>query len=186
MAENASQESAARKGPGGGEPSKQKKGDAVVRAISLAVVMFGTWLLLSGYYLPLLLTLGIASTIVTVVIAIRMDVVDHETHPLHLTGRIFSYWAWLAKEIVVSAFDVTKRVLSPSMPISPRVVELPTTQTSELGQVVYANSITLTPGTCTIRVFENRILVHALTAENAAALAAGEMDRRVTGVESGP
>jgi multicomponent Na+:H+ antiporter subunit E len=53
-----------------------------------------------------------------------------------------------------------------------------------VGQVIYANSITLTPGTISLDLREGQILVHALTADSAAGVESGEMDRRVSGVES--
>ena len=65
------------------------------------------------------------------------------------------------------------------------VIRVKTSQGSELGQVIYANSITLTPGTVSMRVSEDSILVHAIAAAPAAALEAGEMERRVTAMEGG-
>lgn len=158
--------------------------DRIVHSLSMLVALFVTWLLLSGYFETFLLTLGVLSCVLVIAIALRMDVADREAFPLHLTPRIFLYWIWLLKEIWLAAVDVTKRVLSPSLPISPTVVALDTTQHSELGQVIYANSITLTPGTYTIRIYGNRVLVHALSQDGADGLAEGEMDRRVTALET--
>ena len=107
-----------------------------------------------------------------------------KSFPVHLTSKVIGYWLWLLKEIWLAAIDVTKRVLAPNMPISPTLIELDATQHSELGQVIYANSITLTPGTYTIRVYGNRLLVHALAREGADSLAEGGMDRRVTALEA--
>ena len=157
--------------------------DTVGHAVSLGVTLFIVWLLLSGYFHALLISLGVVSCLVIVYIALRMDVVDREAHPIHLTLRILGYWAWLLKEIWIAGIDVTKRILSPRLRISPTLVQLKTTQSTELGQVVYANSITLTPGTFTIRIFDDQVLVHALSQEGADSLAEGEMDRRVTAVE---
>lgn len=159
------------------------KADRIVHALSLLVAMFATWLLLSGFFHAFLLTLGVISCGIVVAIALRMDVVDHESFPIHLTFRIPLYWAWLLKEIWLAAVDVTKRVLGLA-PISPTLIELDTTQHSELGQVIYANSITLTPGTYTIRIFGNKLLVHALSKDGADGLATGDMDRRVTALEA--
>ena len=157
--------------------------DSVGHAVSLGVTLFVVWLLLSGYFHALLISLGVVSCLAIVYIALRMDVVDQEAHPIHLTMRILGYWTWLLKEIWIAGIDVTKRILSPRLRISPTLVQLKTTQSSELGQVVYANSITLTPGTFTIRIFDDQVLVHALSQEGADSLAEGEMDRRVTAVE---
>ena len=179
-----------REGPAGDDSGQETQGRAGANrfghAVSLAIALFVTWLLLSGHYTPLILSLGVLSCIVIVLIAARMDVIDHEAQPVHLTFKIVGYWAWLLKEIWLAAIDVTKRILSPSLPISPTIVQLKTTQDSELGKVIYANSITLTPGTFTIRVFGDEILVHALSKDAADALAEGEMDRRVTELEGRP
>lgn len=153
------------------------------RALSLATVMFATWMLLSGevsLHHGLILGLGVFSVFLVVAIAFRMDVVDHEGHPVHLTPRFISYWAWLLVEIVKASIDVTKRIWSPALPISPALYILKASQPTELGQVVYANSITLTPGTVTIRLDKGDLLVHAIAVDLGEDLAGGEMDRRVT------
>jgi len=162
----------------GGEPI------AVLHMISLGVVLFGTWLLLSGFFEPLLLGLGLASCIAIVLIARRMDVIDREGQPLDLGWRALAYWLWLAGEIVKANLDVARRILDPKLPIDPVVVTVKTTQSSELGQVIYANSITLTPGTVSMRVTDDAILVHAIAPELAEDLCAGEMDRRVAAMDS--
>jgi len=159
----------------------------VARALSLGMVLFATWMLLSGEFSihhGLVLGLGIASVILVVLIAVRMDVVDHEGHPIHLTQRFIGYWLWLLVEIVKSGLDVTKRIWSPSLPVSPTMYILKAGQAGELGQVIYANSITLTPGTVAVRLDDGNILVHAIARNVGDDLAGGEMDRRVTRLEA--
>tara|TARA_Y100001970_G_scaffold47273_1_gene59754 strand:- start:5445 stop:5795 length:351 start_codon:yes stop_codon:yes gene_type:complete len=113
----------------------------------------------------------------------RMDVVDHEAVPLHITFRALLYWPWLMTEIVKANFDVTKMVLGLT-PISPTMVQIKATQKTDLGLVTFANSITLTPGTISIDLDQDgHILVHAISREGAEAVADGEMDRRVTEME---
>jgi len=51
--------------------------------------------------------------------------------------------------------------------------------------VIYGNSITLTPGTVTLAIEDDEILVHALSRADAAALQTGEMDRQVRELECG-
>lgn len=151
--------------------------------ISLTVTLYVLWLLLSGHTEPLLLALGLGSALLVVLIAARMEVIDRESHPFHLTAKLPAYWAWLGWEIVKANFAVAKLILTPSLPISPTVVKVRASQPSELGQVVYANSITLTPGTVSMGLDEGQIEVHALTATMARELEAGDMDRRVTKME---
>jgi multicomponent Na+:H+ antiporter subunit E len=78
---------------------------------------------------------------------------------------------------------VVLRILVPSKGISPKVFTVPTTQVSDLTRSVYANSITLTPGTIAINVTGDVITVHALSREGAEDLARGEMDAKVSALE---
>lgn len=155
----------------------------MLHSISLGLLLFGVWLLLSGFFEPLLLGLGVVSCLVVVLIAHRMDVIDREGHPIHLGWRIVIYWFWLALEIVKANIDVARRILDPKLPIHPVLIRLQTSQNSELGHVIYANSITLTPGTVSVQVEAGEILVHAIAKEPAEALRQGDMDRRVSAVE---
>ena len=155
----------------------------MVHSISLGVVLAVVWLLLSGHFEPLILMLGLASCAVVLAITKRMDLVDHEGHPIHLTWRAVGYWLWLGREIIKANIDVARRVLSPRMEINPTMVRLASSQKSDLGLVIYANSITLTPGTVSVDVEPGEILVHALSRDAARELEIGEMDRRVSRVE---
>ncbi len=156
--------------------------ERLLHSISLGLVLFGVWLLLAGFFAPLLLGLGVLSCVIVLSIANRMDVIDREGVPIHLGWRILSYWAWLVVEIVKANLDVARRVLDPKLPIHPVLVRVKASQASELGQVIYANSITLTPGTVSMQVAGGEILVHAIAKEMAEDLEGGEMDRRVTAV----
>ncbi len=154
----------------------------MARAISLFIFLLILWLLLSGIYEPLLIILGVVSCAFVALIAYRMDVVDHEGHPVHLTWRFLIYLPWLAWEIVKSNIAVAKIIVDPKLPISPSVIKVRASQPDELGHVIYANSITLTPGTVSIDMQGDDIEVHALAAEFAEGVQSGDMDRRVTRV----
>jgi multicomponent Na+:H+ antiporter subunit E len=155
----------------------------MIRSLSVIVTLFAFWLVLSGYFTAFLLSMGVLSALVVTGFGHRMEVVDHEGHPIHLTPSAFTYWPWLFKEIVKSAWDVSRIIVSPTLPISPTLLRVKASQKSAVGQVVYANSITLTPGTISVAVERDEILVHALTRKGAEDLAGGEMDRRVCAFE---
>lgn len=157
----------------------------MIRRISLVVTLFVFWLLLSGHYTPFLLSVGLASSLVIVWLSARlMSVVDREGHPIHLSIGAFTYWPWLSWEIAKSAWDVTKRILDPKLPISPVLVRIKASQRTAVGRVTYGNSITLTPGTITLELEGDNLLVHALTRDSAESLRGGAMDRRVSRFES--
>lgn len=114
-----------------------------------------------------------------------MDKVDGDHVQIRLNPlRFLGYIIWLFGEIAKSNWAVTRVILSPVMPIRQKMLVVPQSQKTDLAQVIFANSITLTPGTITVETEENGLLVHALSycPEDDASLA--DMDRRVSAVET--
>lgn len=149
-----------------------------MKAFSFGLLLFGFWLILSGHLEPLLLALGLASVILTLLLARRMDVIDHESYPLHISKKLPGYYVYLLREIILANIDVIKRILKPGRKIiSPQLVKIPLPQKTDLGRVIYANSITLTPGTVTVELNDKEVTVHALSKEAADELAKGVMAR---------
>jgi multicomponent Na+:H+ antiporter subunit E len=155
----------------------------VRHAISLTFVLAGFWWLLSGYFVPLLLGLGVVSIVLVVAISLRMDAIDQEGQRLNFNARVATYWIWLAGEIVKANVDVLRGIWGPASAISPTQIALTATQQTSVGRVTYANSITLTPGTVAMWLRGDQIEVHSLTREAAESLLDGEMDRRVRELE---
>jgi multicomponent Na+:H+ antiporter subunit E len=154
--------------------------------ISLTLTLVAVWLLWSGYGLnhPFLLLLGGLSVLLCLWIAKRMGIVDEEGTPAQLGIRPFTRFApWLVVEIIKANVEVTKIVLSPKMPLKRNLIEVGANPKSDIGKVILANSITLTPGTVAVNLQGDRILVHALSFEGAADDLSGEMDRRVCQLE---
>ncbi|MGB5558435.1 MAG: Na+/H+ antiporter subunit E [Paracoccaceae bacterium] len=146
--------------------------------------MFALWLLLSGIYKPLVVGFGLVSVLVVLFVVARMDDADDDRVQLRLKPvEAAKYFVWLMVEIAKANWAVTKIILSPSMPIRQHFFAIPYTQMTDLGQVIYANSITLTPGTITIETEPDTFLVHAVayTDDDIAALA--DMDGRVSKTE---
>ena len=167
-------------GPGGEERS-------VKHPIVLTLALTAVWLAWSGHFEPLLLALGAGSIAFVVALSAHMKIVDHESVPIGLHfPRLLLYIPWLAWQIVKANLDVARRILTPGEPpIAPRIIRVRASQQTDLAQVIYANSITLTPGTVSIDVSGGEILVHALHAEAAAEIESGEMDRRCAALEGG-
>lgn len=152
-------------------------------SINLTLFLFALWLLLSGHYTPLLLAFGLLSTILVVLLAARADLIDREIHPILMKPSVLFYWFWLGWQVIKSNIDVARRILDPRMPISPNILTVDAAQSTSLGRVTYANSITLVPGTVSMEVDEDMIMVHALTHHAADDLRRGEMNRRVCDME---
>ena len=149
-----------------------------MRIIIAAVLMFLFWFVLSGHTELWLLLLGLASTGLTIFLSNRMNIMDREGHPFHLTIRLLRYFLYLGKEIVIANLGVVKKILMPGRTINPQIIQVPDNKKTDLGRVIYANSITLTPGTVTMELTENKIKVHALSNTSANKLQSGLMAKK--------
>ena len=99
---------------------------------------------------------------------------------MHLGLSVLTYWAWLLKEIVVSSIQVSRIILSPKLQIQPQFITVKSLARSDVGQVIFGNSITLTPGTMTSSISESGdVTVHALTQDGADGVLQGSMNLKV-------
>lgn len=158
----------------------------MVRAIVLAVALAGLWLLLSGYFdKPLLLAFGALSVALCVYLSIRARVLDFEGVPTSLMPRVFTYWWWLFVEIGKANFIVAREALAIEPKLSPKLMKVVSPTRTNAGLATFANSITLTPGTVTVDLEPDYMIVHALTEALADEAAIADMGRRVAALERG-
>lgn len=144
----------------------------------LAVALIATWLTLSGYFKPMLLILGAISIVLVLAMSARMKITDSETAPYLTIPQTLVYFVWLFVEIIKANVQVVKAVLKPDMEVSPTLTKIPLPQKEDISKVMFANSITLTPGTVSVLMEEDHILVHALLSEMSAPEDFTEMGER--------
>lgn len=158
----------------------------MVQGIIAALGLVALWLLMSGLYKTLILVFGALSVLLTLFILRRIDKVDE--HKLGYDIGVLAtikYLFWLMIEIAKSNWAVTKIILSGKIPENQKMFEVPVTQKSEIAQVVFANSITLTPGTITVESEDDNFIVHALDFDDGDIEALADMDARVSAIETG-
>jgi multicomponent Na+:H+ antiporter subunit E len=143
-------------------------------------------MLLSGHTESHLLALGGLSVVLSVWVVKALGILDRESIPVHLVGRAVVYWPWLLWEIVKANWDVAKIILDPKLTITPTMMRVKASQKTDLGKAIYANSITLTPGTLSVGLEGDEITIHALTRAGADGVVEGTMDRKVTWLENAP
>lgn len=149
--------------------------------LGLIVVLVALWTGLSGEYTltkPLIASLGAISILLSAILAYRFDILDREGSPYARLPQLIAYWGWLVVEIFKANWVVIKACLRSTLDINPALVKVKTACESDLARTVFANSITLTPGTVSVEVEGNKILVHALYEDSAGPGAFDEMDRR--------
>jgi len=152
-------------------------------ALVLTPLLAAFWLVMSGHFAWLPLTLGAVSVALVAWVIWRMQVVDEESLPLRIVPRLPLYLPWLAGQIMLSALSVLRLVWSPRSRIRPASGTVPAAGLSEVGKVVYANSITLTPGTLSVSFRGGDVEVHSLVEDDLAALPGSAMPRKVEGLE---
>nr|WP_321361238.1 Na+/H+ antiporter subunit E [uncultured Hyphomonas sp.] len=146
--------------------------------LGLVLALAAFWLGMSGHNTPMILSLGGVSLIVTCILAYRLDIIDREGAPyVRLVGFIL-YFPWLAKEIVKANISVIRACLKADLDIAPALVKVKTICKSDLAKVTFANSITLTPGTVTVEIEGDKLLVHGLYEQDSQPEAFAEMDQR--------
>lgn len=148
--------------------------------LGLITVLIALWLGLSWDYSlkPVIASLGAVSIVLSAILAYRFDILDREGSPYGRLFQLMAYWIWLMIEIFKANWVVIKACLRSTLDINPALVKIKTRCESDLARTVFANSITLTPGTVSVEIDADKILVHALYEEEAAPGAFDEMDRR--------
>ena len=107
----------------------------------------------------------------------------HSSELVGMIRRLPGHWLWLAKDIVISSWKVSRLVLTPNLAIQPTIVELDASDLGEMGQTILGNSITLSPGTVTVDIDEGRLQVHCIMEDDAKALATGELCDRIRALQ---
>ena len=150
-----------------------------MRYIRSSLIVAAVWLLLSGHYTALILSFGAVSSLIVIWFMWRMDRVDEQLGVLPMRPRVLYYLLWLMWQVVLSNIDLVRRIWDPSLPIRPTWQRLDIRVTSPLAKMLYANSITLTPGTLTTNVREDHFMVHSLTSDGIEELRKGDMERQI-------
>ena len=155
----------------------------MIHSVTFFFMMIGAWAAWSGHFETLTVVFGFVSALLVLFLTKRMKLLDEESWPIPIMNKLPKYWLWLFWEITKSNIDVAWRILSPNLPIQPRVFEIDLPLQSDLGRVIYANSITLTPGTVTTNLGGRTIEVHALSSQSEEGLRNGQMAERIRTLE---
>ena len=149
------------------------------------IILMGFWLLITWSLHIQSLMMGVVACILVVWFCRDMLIFGDERPRIAIRNlfRLVVYVANLVIEIIKANIQVALIVLNPRMPISPTLIEFKTNVKSDLGKVILANSITLTPGTLTIDLENDVYLVHCLTRENAASVVNWHMATRLLEME---
>jgi multicomponent Na+:H+ antiporter subunit E len=155
----------------------------------ISVILAGFWFLMSPSLSPANLIIGIGS--VLGITYFWSPDLFRPGHPMKFNLRqvikLIHYFAHLGWNIILANISVAIIVLSPKLPITPGFILLQTKLKQDLTRVLYANSITLTPGTITVDLNGDRLLVHCITEDAAKGVYSWYMQDKMRDIElSGP
>lgn len=145
------------------------------------IILFVLWLVLSGYLKTLLLFFGLVSVLFVIWMSYRANALEEDSLPIKLILKLPFYWLWLFKEIFKSGIITTALIWNGKF--VPQLFRIKASQKSTTGIANYANAITLTPGTVTIEVDKNTLLVHALNKKLSEELQSEDMDKVITDLD---
>lgn len=143
----------------------------------LAIALAALWFALSGETSPMFLMLGAISVLAALWLAARLRIIGRDASPYHRTAQLLVYLVGLLVQIVAANFAVIARILGPRHAIDPVMVKVDTRAKTDLGRALFANSITLTPGTVTVDIEGDKLLVHALVRESSPVSSFAPVDR---------
>ena len=152
-----------------------------MKSLILFLILLSLWLLMSGHYSILIISLGIISCAFCVYVAKRGKLIDDEGLPIFFIPRLSNYLIWLFKEILISNLNTAKVIINGK--VEPETFTVKTSQVTDVAKVTYANSITLTPGTVTTKIQKGVFEVHALNSDFGNDVRTNEMDKKVTWLE---
>lgn len=150
-------------------------------------LLFGFWVLLNGQFT---LEIAIVGAIVCAALYAFMCTYmgyspRQEWKIARRIPRILRYFCYLVGEVFKSSFAVIKLIWSPKLVVEPEVTSFHTRLRSDAGKVVLANSITMTPGTITVDVQDDKFLIHCLDISFDVGKEGFEMEDRVMSIEGG-
>jgi len=153
--------------------------------ILTAIGLYIFWIVLSGVFDNFHLITGALMSLTIAFFTWDLLFQNKEMPLSKRIGEIFRfsrYIIWLLYQIVLANLHVARLVLDPKLPIDPRIIRVPTKLKKDISFVAYANSISLTPGTITIGVESDALLVHAIDKKVAGDLLSGAMEERISRV----
>ena len=131
------------------------------------IILMIAWLLLNWTVDPINIGIGVSlSLLISVVFCSNCDLFSEINLSPKSFAYTFMYLIVFIIDLLKANYDLTRRVLSPSLPINPGIVKVKTKLKSKMARLILADSITLTPGTFTMEIQEDTLYIHWIDVED--------------------
>lgn len=148
----------------------------------IAILLFILWCLFSGQASATLAFIGILSTIFSIYIYRKLKITELVIFEKIKISNFLSYLPFLIKEIFLSAINMSKIIWGYNLTCSPVFGPIKTNINSNLGKFIFVNSITLTPGTISVKLDKDTIFVHAIEKKSFYSITDSEMERKIINI----
>lgn len=128
--------------------------------IKIFLLLVMLWVVLSGKKDLFLVVCGIISITITFIICIFGKIISPDAYVVKLS--FFRYICILLKDIIVSSLQMVKVIYSEKLSIDPGTITMNVSKLTDQEKVLFANLVTMTPGTFVIAVNGDSFLIHAL------------------------
>lgn len=130
----------------------------------MLILFFLVWLIFNGAITTEIVVFGIVISLVMFAFICKcMDYsLQKEKKLLMRSGYFLLYVLILIKEVLKANMEVVRMIISRDVTIQPTIVSFHTSLKSRFCRAILANTITLTPGTITVSLEDNELIVHCL------------------------
>lgn len=151
------------------------------------LLLFGFWIVFSGQFDAFHLTLGLISSLFITLFSSSFYFTNRSkgfANRLTEAVRIPGYLLWLLWQIILSNIHILRLALTPGeiKDLSPSMVRVKTRLKTDYGKYILANSITLTPGTITIDIDKDELLIHSISKHTATGVQSDVMENKISAV----
>jgi len=153
-----------------------KKQWKTIRILLTTVYLFLGWMLFSEDFTPATLSVGLFFSFALALFTYSLFIHEYETEKKSLLPRVdilLIFLVYIIFRMYMDSFKVLYNVIKGN--INPRVVHFRTKLKTDLARVILANSITLTPGTITLAIDDDHLIVHWLDAKTTHSRYSGEL-----------
>jgi len=148
----------------------------IPRLLKKTVAYWIIWLFVVGQMTLYVVLLGMLCSFIVAWIDLHRSPPPARSFPW---VRLFLYVPWLVVQVVKSGLHMTRLILHPKLPIDPQIIPYKPRLRDPAGLVLLGNSITLTPGTITVEIAPDELLVHAIDSRSGEDIVNGTMECRV-------
>jgi len=156
-----------------------------LQPVMVFVILMATWMIFSGLFDAFHLTLGVISCAFVTWLSSDLFFAERNdplSHRLRQAVRMAAYILWLLWEILLANIHLLRLAFGPKENLHPQIVRRETHLATDFEKFLFANSITLTPGTVTIKILGDTFYIHAISDLTARGLLDGEMERRIAAI----